>query len=75
MPNGIWDKETYMNAQPKTQSAMTFDMLKAVYDTQVAHTTLLQNRKWKDKAVAGGSGLAGGFLAVISLALKKALLP
>ena len=33
---------------------------------------LLENRKWKDKGIAGGTGLVGGFLAVIA---KKLFLP
>jgi len=32
MPNGIWDRETYMNAQDRTKDAMTFDMLKSIND-------------------------------------------
>jgi len=30
MSNGIWDKDTYMNAKPDTQAAMTMDMLKSI---------------------------------------------
>ena len=32
MPNGIWDRETYMSAQDRTKDAMTFDMLKSIND-------------------------------------------
>ena len=32
----------------------------------------LENRKWRDKGIAGGAGLVGGFIAAIG---KKLFLP
>ena len=70
MPNGIWDKDTYITADAETRDKMTFDMIKAIFDKQCTQIEkneprfkALENRKWKDKGFAGAAGLVGGFLA------------
>jgi len=32
MPNGLWNKETYLGASEKTKDAMTFDMLHDIHE-------------------------------------------
>ena len=73
MPNGIWDEDTFVTTTDEvTYRKMTFHMIKAVFDNQVAQKTeneprfkTLENRKWKDKGVAAVAGLIGGALANI----------
>ena len=75
MPNGIWDRDTYVTAEEETQRKMTFDMLKAIHDKQPLceiRFKKLEARKWRDKGIATGSGLFGGFIAVF---FKKMFLP
>ena len=67
MPNGIWDRDTYITTtDEKTLRKMTFDMLKALHDGREKDEKrfkALENRKWKDKGIAGGAGIIGGFIA------------
>ena len=59
MANGIKiTKETFQSLTTDAQRVALFQAVERI-------EAKLDNRKWKDKGIAGGSGLVGGFLAVI----------
>jgi len=77
MPDGLWQKETFVDADDKTRHAMTFDMLRSIYDSQCKQVEVcnkrfkkIESRKIWDKTLAGITGLIGGFIAVL-IGFKK----
>ena len=60
MTNGI--KITKEIFEGLTTEAQRIALFQAVERIELK----IDNRKWKDKGIAGGSGLVGGFLAVIA---------
>ena len=83
MPNGIKvDEETFAKMDHDDQIKSIFHAI-VTTNQNVTNQSLeceprfkcLEKRKWKDKGIAAGSGLFGGYLAVVSIGLKKLLLP
>lgn len=62
-------RDTFVKADPATQSGMLFDMLAFIYDEAGSHSKRikkLENRKKFDTGIAAASGIIGGFAAVLS---------
>ena len=86
MPHNI-KKQTYVEADPKTQSALTFDLLDGLHKridelnsgakVQVEacgkRFTSLEKQNKRDTARASIWGLIGGFFAIIFLWIKDYL--
>jgi len=76
VPNGHGiTRQTFVDADEKTRISMTFDLLKEIHENSCAQLIKceerfkrLENRKWKDRGVASGSGTIGG--AAISLLMR-----
>ena len=60
MANGIRISEKQFDEELDTDAKLV-----ALFRSVERINVKLDNRKWKDKGIAGGSGLVGGFLAVI----------
>ena len=76
MGHGV-KKETYINADPKTSKALTFDMLDKMYsllEDQIKKCdkrfVSLEGEKPKNSKVAAISGLIGGIVTVIGYQIK-----
>ena len=70
MPGGEIQRDTYINADGRTRSAMTFDMLQSIRVTLRKETrtndtriTKLEKKKLKTTAYASLLGILGGYLA------------
>ena len=70
MTNGIQIDEKQFEEELDTDAKLL-----ALFRAVSVINVKLDNRKWKDKGIAAGSGLVGGYLAVISVGLKKLFLP
>ena len=86
MSHGI-KKETYVEADHKTQSALTFDLLDKIYSLVDENSEIykehlgicdkrfkkVENNKRKDTAKSSLFGILGGFVAIIAIWLKDHL--
>ena len=70
MSNGIQIDEKQFEEELDTDAKLV-----ALFRSVERINVKLDNRKWKDKGIAAGSGLLGGYFAVISVGLKKMFLP
>jgi len=67
------EKSTFIGAgDEETYRSLSYDMFKSIHDSQVTvaekhdkRISCLEKRKIKDTTIAAGSGLTGGFLAVL----------
>lgn len=81
----VVERDTYISADPKTTKALTYDMLRNIRESidemneaYSAHLgscdsrfKVLENRRKKDTAIASGSGVIGGFIAVATTWIKN----
>lgn len=84
MKRGV-SRDTYVNADQKTNRGLTFDMLDSIQasleemkNAHIEHMKVcngrfkvIEGRRKKDTAIASGSGVIGGFLAVASTWIKS----
>ena len=74
MPNGHGiQKETYVHADEKTFRGLTYDILDSInsnvctkYNEHEVRIEKLEKRRRRDTGTSAGTGVLGGFLAVLT---------
>ena len=77
MSHGV-EKDTYINADPKTTKSLTYDLLDHLYISieevrtqQNGRLTKLENRRKRDTGISVVSGFVGGFMAMTIYYIRK----
>lgn len=81
MPNGMYNRETYLMGIPegpeRKRAAMTFDMLYDIHKCSLNQPKKceprfkkLERRKWLNKGISFTGGLIGGVLGFLGLKMS-----